>query len=51
MVSFQANLGGGLLWSQNNSLLVVFEFQVGKEFLAGGDFLIQNKTACFLFCF
>lgn len=29
------------------TLLVVFEFQVEKESLADGDFLIQNKTACF----
>lgn len=31
------------------TLLVVFEFQVGKDFLAGGDYLIKNKTACFSF--
>lgn len=27
------------------TLLVVFEFQVEKEFFAGGDFFIENKTA------
>lgn len=31
------------------TLLVISEFQVGKEFLVGGDFLTQNKTAYFFF--
>lgn len=53
VVSFHVNLEGDVTEDISDldisDLLVVFEFQIWKEFLAGGDFFIQNKTALFIY--
>lgn len=39
VVPFHVNLQGDVTWN-NSDMFVAFEFQIRKEFLAGGDFLI-----------
>ena len=46
--SQQVNLGGNLAWSMNSYFVCGFGVsEVEGEFLAGGEFPIQNKTAYF----